>query len=39
MISVTRDEWFTKKEIEERNAEKSGKQLEYHGDFPLHDGV
>ena len=39
MIGVTRDEWFTKKEIAERNAERSGKQLEYIGDIPLHDAV
>lgn len=39
MISVTQSEWSTKKEIAERNAEKSGKQLEYIGDFPLHDAV
>jgi len=39
MISLTSAEWFAKKEVAERNAEKSGKQLEYHGDFPLHDAV
>ena len=39
MISVTQAEWYLKKEIAERNAEKSGKQLEYIGDFPLHDAV
>jgi len=27
MISLTSAEWFAKKEIAERNAEKSGKQL------------
>ena len=39
MISITRDEWFSKKEIAERNAEKSGKPLEYIGDIPLNDAV
>jgi len=39
MIGITNAEWFAKKEIAERNAEKSGKQLEYHGDFPLQDAV
>jgi len=39
LISLTSAEWFAKKEIEERNAEKSGKQLEYSGDFPLQDAV
>lgn len=39
MISVTRDEWFSKKEIAERNAEKSGKSFEYNGDFPLQDAL
>ena len=39
MINVTKDEWYAKKEIAQHNAEKSGKQLEYIGDFPLHDAV
>lgn len=39
MISVTQNEWYTKKELAQYNAEKSGKQLEYIGDFPLHDAV
>ena len=39
IISVTQAEWYIKKDIAERNAEKSGKQLEYIGDFPLHEAV
>jgi hypothetical protein len=39
MITVTQNEWFTKKDIAERNAEKSGKQIEYLGDFPLQTAV
>jgi hypothetical protein len=39
MINITQNEWFTKKEIAERNAEKSGKSLEYIGDIPLHDAL
>ena len=39
MISITQSEWFTKKEVAERNAEKSGKSYEYHGDFPLQDAL
>ena len=39
MIIMTKDEWFTKREINERNAEKSGKPIEYIGDIPLADAV
>jgi hypothetical protein len=39
MINITQNEWFTKKEIAERNAEKNGKSLEYIGDIPLHDAL
>jgi hypothetical protein len=39
MINVTQSEWFAKKEIAERNAEKNGILLEYIGDFPLQDAV
>ena len=39
MCKLTLVDWFTKKEIAERNAEKSGKSYEYHGDFPLQDAL
>jgi hypothetical protein len=39
MLSVTREEWATKKELAQYNAEKSGKSLEYIGDIPLHDAL
>lgn len=39
MINVTQSEWFAKKEIAERNAEKNGILLEYIGDLPLQDAV
>lgn len=39
MINVTQSEWFAKKEIAERNAEKNGILLEYIGDFPIQDAV
>ena len=39
MVQLTKDEWYAKKEIAQHNSEKSGKQLEYIGDFPLHDAV
>jgi hypothetical protein len=39
MISITQNECFVKREIEERNSERSGKRVEYHGDFPLHEAV
>ena len=39
MIQLTKDEWYAKKEIAERNAEKNGLLSEYIGDFPIHDAV
>ena len=39
MISITKDEWYTKKELAQYNSEKSGKSLEYIGDIPLHDAL
>ena len=39
MIGLTKDEWYTKKDLAQYNAEKSGKQLEYIGDIPLNDAV
>jgi hypothetical protein len=39
MISVTQNEWFTKKEIAERNADRSARPVEYIGDFPLDRAV
>jgi hypothetical protein len=39
MLSITREEWATKKELAQYNAEKSGKSLEYIGDIPLHDAL
>ena len=39
MLSITREEWATKKELAHYNAEKSGKSLEYIGDIPLHDAL
>ena len=39
MVQLTKDEWYAKKDIAQHNAEKSGKQLEYIGDFPLHDAL
>lgn len=39
MISVTQNEWFTKKEIAERNADRSSTPVEYIGDFPLDRAV
>ena len=39
MIGITREEWATKKELAQYNAEKSGKSLEYIGDIPLHDAL
>ena len=39
MISLTKDEWFTKKELAQYNSEKSGKPLEYIGDIPLQDAL
>jgi hypothetical protein len=39
MIGITKDEWYTKKELAQYNAEKSGKSLEYVGDIPLHDAL
>ncbi len=39
MISITKDEWYTKKELAHYNAEKSGKSVEYIGDIPLHDAL
>jgi hypothetical protein len=37
MLSITRKEVATKKELAQYNTEKSGKSLEYIGDIPLHD--
>jgi len=39
MISLTKDEWYSKKEVAQYNAEKSGISLEYIGDIPLHDAL
>jgi hypothetical protein len=39
MLSITREEWATKKELAHYNAEKSGKSVEYIGDIPLHDAL
>ena len=39
MISITKDEWYTKKELAQYNSERSGKPLEYIGDIPLNDAV
>ena len=39
MISITKDEWYTKKELAQYNSEKSGKSLEYIGDIPLNDAL
>ena len=39
MVQLTKDEWYSKREIAEYNAEKSGKSLEYIGDIPLHDAL
>ncbi len=39
MLCITREEWSTKKELAQYNAEKSGKSLEYIGDIPLHDAL
>ncbi len=39
MLCITREEWATKKELAQYNAEKSGKSLEYIGDIPLHDAL
>ena len=39
MLGITREEWATKKELAQYNAEKSGKSLEYIGDIPLHDAL
>ena len=39
MISLTKDEWYTKKELAQYNAEKSNKPLEYIGDIPLNDAL
>jgi hypothetical protein len=39
MISLTKDEWYSKKEVAQYNAEKRGLGLEYIGDIPLHSAV
>jgi hypothetical protein len=39
MLCVTREEWATKKELAQYNAEKSGKSLEYIGDIPISDAL
>lgn len=39
MVQLTKEEWYAKKEIAERNAEKNGLRSEYIGDFPIHDAV
>jgi len=39
MVQLTKDEWYSKKEVAQYNAEKSGKSLEYIGDIPLHDAL
>jgi len=39
MISLTKDEWYSKKEVAQYNAEKSGISLEYIGDIPIADAV
>ena len=39
MISITKDEWYTKKELAQYNSEKSGKSLEYIGDITLNDAL
>jgi hypothetical protein len=39
MLSITREEWATKKELAHYNAEKSGKSLEYIGDIPISDAL
>ena len=39
MISLTKDEWYTKKELAQYNADKCGKSLEYIGDIPIADAV
>ncbi len=39
MVQLTKDDWYSKREIAEYNAEKSGKQREYIGEIPLHDAL
>ena len=39
MLGITKDEWFAKRDIAERNAEKKGLQLEYIGDIPISDAL
>jgi len=39
MIGLTKDEWYSKKEVAQYNAEKIGISLEYIGDIPLHDAL
>jgi len=39
MIGITREEWATKKELAQYNAEKSGKSLEYGGGVLFHKEV
>ena len=39
MLGITKDEWYSKKEVAHYNAEKSGKSLEYIGDIPISDAL
>lgn len=39
MLGITKDEWYSKKEVAQYNAEKSGKSLEYIGDIPISDAL
>ena len=39
MLGITKDEWYSKKEVAQYNAEKSGKSLEYIGDIPIADAL
>ena len=39
MLGITKDEWYSKKEVAQYNAEKSGKSIEYVGDIPISDAL
>ena len=39
MLGITKDEWYSKKDVAQYNAEKSGKQFEYIGDIPISDAL
>lgn len=39
MISIIKDEWFIKKDIAEKNSEKSSLPIKYLGDIPLEEAI